>query len=117
MKVLLTAGTFDLNGGKKSGLIEKMYLKLKEYTNYYIVHSHCYIKSGFFTSVPVPCGALDEIDEVLKVIKQYYKNNFTLDYYKVNLKGHRCLILGKEIEDLKITEYIARNLPEKLWEE
>ena len=34
MKVLLTAGTFDLNGGKKSGLIEKMYLKLKEYTNY-----------------------------------------------------------------------------------
>ena len=31
MKVLLTAGTFDSNGGKKSGLIEKMYLKLKEY--------------------------------------------------------------------------------------
>ena len=30
MKVLLTAGTFDLNGGKKSGLIEKMYLKLKD---------------------------------------------------------------------------------------
>lgn len=83
----------------------------------YIVHSHCYTKDGFFTSIPVPCGALDEIDEVLEVIKRYYNNNFNLDYYKINLKGHGCLILGKKLEDLKRTEYITRNLPEKLWED
>ena len=83
----------------------------------YIVHSHCYTKDGFFTSIPVPCGALDEIDEVLEVIKRYYNNNFNLDYYKINLKGHGCLILGKKLEDLKRTEYITRHLPEKLWED
>ena len=60
---------------------------------------------------------LDEIDEVLEVIKRYYNNNFNLDYYKINLKGHGCLILGKKLEDLKRTEYITRNLPEKLWED
>lgn len=79
-----------------------------------IVHSHCYAKDGFFTKTPVPCGALDEIDEVLDVIKNYYNNDFTLNYYKINLKGHGCLILGNTIEDMKQTKYITRNLPEKL---
>ena len=83
----------------------------------YIIHSHCYAENGFFTSTPVPCGALDEIDEVLEVIKKYYNNNLLLNYYKVNLKGHGCLILGHEINDLKNTKYITRKLPEKLWED
>ncbi len=83
----------------------------------YIVHTHCYAKDGFFTSIPVPCGALDEIDEVLEVIKNNYNNNFLLNYYKINLKGHGCLIFGKEIKDLRKTEYITRKLPERIWED
>lgn len=47
MKALLTGGTFDLNGGKKSGLIEKMYLKLKEYTNYDID----YYNGGYYNDL------------------------------------------------------------------
>ena len=34
MKVLLTAGTWDLNNGTKSGLIDKMYTLLKEYNDF-----------------------------------------------------------------------------------
>ena len=30
MKILITAGTWDLNEGKKSGLIEKMYILLNK---------------------------------------------------------------------------------------
>lgn len=80
----------------------------------YIVHSHCYAENGFFTNMPVPCGALDEIDEVLEVIKNDYNNDFTLNYYKINLKGHGCLIFGNSIEDLEKTNYITRHLPETL---
>lgn len=83
----------------------------------YIVHSHCYAEGGFFTNTPVPCGALDEIDEILEVIKNNYSNDFTLNYYKINLKGHGCLIFGNSIEDLEKTNYITRHLPEYLKEE
>lgn len=82
----------------------------------YIIHSHCYAKDGFFTKTPVPCGALDEIDELLEVVKNNYNNDFSLNYYKFNLKGHGCIIFGNSINDLKLTTYITRHLPEKLKE-
>ena len=80
----------------------------------YILHSHCYAKDGYFTQTPVPCGAVDEIDEILEVIKEKYNNNFNLNYYKINLKGHGCIIFGNSLEDMKQTTYITRHLPEYL---
>lgn len=80
----------------------------------YIVHSHCYANGGYFTNMPVPCGALDEIDEVLEVIKCNYNNDYKLKYYKINLKGHGCLIFGNSIDDLKKSKFITRHLPEYL---
>lgn len=82
----------------------------------YIIHSHCYAEGGYFTNTPVPCGALDEIDEVLDVIKNNYDDNYNLTYYKINLKGHGCLILASTLEELKETNYITRHLPENIKE-
>ena len=75
----------------------------------YIIHSHCY-----FTNTPVPCGILDEIDEVLEVVKNNYNNDLTKNYYKINLKCQGCLILANSLKDLKESKYITRHLPEKL---
>lgn len=83
----------------------------------YIIHSHCYADEAYFTDIPVPCGALDEIDEVLKVLQEKYNNDFSLSYYKFNLKGHGCLIFGGSIEELKGTKYVTRHLPERLEED
>lgn len=80
----------------------------------FMIHSHCYVKDGYFTKTPVPCGALDEIDEITDVIFNNYKNDYSLNYYKINLKGHGCIILSNSIELLKETEYITRHLPEYL---
>ena len=80
----------------------------------YIVHSHCYADGAAFTKTPVPCGSLDEIDEILYVIKNEYNNEFNLSYYKFNLKGHGTLIMAKTIDELKQTKFITRNIPEKL---
>ena len=68
-----------------------------------MVHSHCYSDEAPFTNTPVPCGALDEIDEILEVIKNDYNNDFSLSYYKFNLKGHGTIIMAKTIEELKQT--------------
>lgn len=80
----------------------------------YIVHSHCYAGDAPFTKIPVPCGALDEIDEVIDVIKNFYNNDFSLNYYKINLIGHGCLIFGNSLDDMKDTIYMTRHLPEYL---
>lgn len=83
----------------------------------YIIHSHCYVENAPFTSIPVPCGALDEITEVMDSIKKDYNNNLELDYYTINLKGHGCLIMGSNVDILKKTKFLTRHLPEKIKEE
>ena len=81
----------------------------------YIVHSHCYVKDAPFTKTPVPCGALDEIDEVNEVIKNKFNNDFSKNYYAINLYGHGCLVFGNSLDDMKKTEYVTRHLPENLY--
>lgn len=83
----------------------------------YMIHSYCYVDGASFTKTPVPCGAIDEIDEVLNVINKDYQGNFNLDFYKINLKGHGCLILSSTIKDLENVKYITRHLPEILKED
>jgi len=90
----------------------------KKYKNInYIIHSHCYVDSAAITEIPVPCGALDEVDEINKAIKNYYNNDNNLNCYKINLIGHGCIIMGNSINDLTNTKYITRNLPEYLKQE
>ena len=73
----------------------------------FMIHSHCYIEDAPFTKNIIPCGALQEIDEILDLILD--KNT---DYFAVNLKGHGSTIMTNKVEDLQNIKYIARTLPE-----
>ena len=79
----------------------------------YIIHSHCYIENGAWTHIPVPCGSLNEIDEIKYAMNQY-GNDYSKTYYTFNLKGHGMLLMAQSIKELKQTNYISRNLPEKI---
>lgn len=81
--------------------------------NYYknvnfMIHSHVYIKGAPFTSVPIPCGAIEEFEEIT-ALAPADKNDFC-----VNLIGHGSLILAQTTEYLKTVEFYARPVPEKL---
>lgn len=104
---------YGVNKPSKDTVVQVRLYKMFPNINY-IIHSHCYVENGYFTNIPVPCGALDEIDEVLEVVKNNYNNDLTKNYYKINLKGHGCLILANSLKDLKESKYITRHLPEKL---
>lgn len=80
----------------------------------YMIHSHCYAYDGKYTYMPVPCGSLNEIDEIKKVIDDEYQGNYELTNYKINYLGHGCLLLGNSIDDLKSTYFIGRSFPEEL---
>lgn len=80
----------------------------KHYPNIrYMLHSHAYIKGTPFTRKIIPCGALEEQKEVIKIFPDKNGVNFC-----VNLKGHGSLVLAADTKYLKKIPYIPRKMPE-----
>lgn len=75
----------------------------------YMIHAHVYISGAPFTKSMVPCGGLEEVEEVMSVIEDENK-----DFYAINLIGHGCIVMAKDVEQLKYLHYISRPLPERL---
>lgn len=79
-----------------------------------MIHSHCYIESAPFTEYSIPCGAIEEADEVIKgLIKNY--GSLELEKYVINLLGHGSICMGKTIENITGLTYTGRKLPEKMF--
>lgn len=90
-----------------------LYSKLKNIN--FMIHSHCYIKDAPFTKNCMPCGAIEEIDEILNVIKDNYNNNFNKTKYYINLKGHGSIMMASTIDGLENINIIKRNIPERMF--
>lgn len=87
----------------------KLYKYLKNIN--YMIHSHCYLKDAPYTKTPLPCGAIDEVNEIISTIKENYKS-LNKHFYKINLIGHGSIIMSNKLGKLKDIEIIGRNLPE-----
>lgn len=79
----------------------------------YMLHAHCYVDNAEFTNTPIPCGAIEEVDEVLAYIDKHYKSR-ELTRYRINLRGHGSIVMGNTIDDMTGIEYIARPIPERM---
>lgn len=78
----------------------------------YMLHAHVYVRdnNGYsWTKSKIPCGALEEIDEVIDILTQ---DPVRKDCYKINLKGHGCLILGTHAAQFRNLQFEAREIPE-----
>lgn len=85
----------------------------------YMLHSHCYIKSAPFTHEAIPCGAIEEFDEVMKLIHEQKFDNHRNQYF-VNLIGHGSIIMWNNMqqfhEDIEPKlEYYKRDMPEIMY--
>lgn len=83
---------------------------------HFMIHSHCYLAKNPDYKTPCtniinPCGAIEEADEILKLIDEVYKNR-ELNRYYINLKGHGSIIMGKTVDDLKNLSFVSRPIPE-----
>lgn len=74
----------------------------------YIIHGHVYVISAPFTHLSIPCGYIEEIEEIKKLFPWRYTTNFC-----VNLLGHGCLIFSEDLEFLRRQVY-ARDFPESM---
>jgi len=101
--------TLKYHGVKKPSVDTPIQIKL--YQNYkninYMLHSHCYIENAPFTSRIIPCGALEEVDEIKKIITGENSR-----FFAVNLLGHGSLVASENISKIKDLPYYDRNLPE-----
>ena len=77
----------------------------------YMIHSHCYVEGAPFTTTSVPCGAIEEVNEVLAALNENY-GTLCGERYVLNLVGHGSLIMGKNVDDLEGIIYYGRQLPE-----
>lgn len=82
----------------------ELYKKLPEIN--YMIHSHVYVKNAPFTNEILPCGALEEITEIMKVIEKY---DFTSNFC-INLLGHGCTIFAKNLDYFNQIEFIERDI-------
>jgi len=78
----------------------------------YMIHAHVYIKDAPYTLRMVPCGGLQEVNEILFAIKSNYES-MDQDFYAINLIGHGCIVMSDDVEKLKNLDYVGRVLPEQ----
>lgn len=79
----------------------------------YMVHTHSYIKSAPYTGYAIPCGAVEEVDEVLGVVDRSFKSR-DLARYAINMKGHGSIIMASTVEGLRGYTFIKRPFPENM---
>ncbi len=86
-------------------------IQVKLYEHYdkinYMLHAHVYVKDAPFTENIVPCGALEEFEEIVKLFPNKNQTNFA-----VNLRGHGSLVLVENTKNLESILYIPRQTPE-----
>ena len=98
-------------GDAKPSVDTPIQVKLFEYYKnvQYMIHGHAYVSDGVFTHNKVPCGFLEEFDEVVALVPDSEQSNFT-----INLKGHGCLIMANDLDYLaeQKAKLYARPCPE-----
>ena len=80
----------------------------------YILHGHCYIEDAPMTKRAVPCGAVEEVNEICECIVDNKFKGYDDTFYAINLKGHGCLIMANatELDRMKSVKFKLRPLPE-----
>jgi hypothetical protein len=73
----------------------------------YMLHSHSYIDGAPRTERVVPCGAIEEAEEIIKLFQDWSEADFS-----VNLKGHGSLVLTGRIDGLMEIPFVPRDMPE-----
>jgi hypothetical protein len=75
----------------------------------YMVHGHVYVEEAPYTAHKIPCGGIEEVEEIAALFPDERAANFA-----VNLRGHGCLLLANTLTFLQNAKarLIARPFPE-----
>ena len=127
----LTTKYFGENKPSVDTPVQLRLYKLFPWANY-MLHAHCYVDTSgipdilqYNTCTPVPCGAIEEVNEIWNpyVSKGYLWEacyNKQPRLVAVNLCGHGCILIAKDVEILKELQkqkdncFVPRPIPEEV---
>lgn len=93
----------------------------------YMLHAHCFVNVdknientiSYTTKQPVPCGAIEEVNEILEAVGDLGKlNKNHPKLLAINLIGHGCILVAENVEvfsELKKYKnncFVERTMPE-----
>jgi hypothetical protein len=101
-------GQVEYFGHKKPSVDTPVQVKLYQYypNINYMIHGHVYVKNAPFTQHKIPCGYIEEFDEIVSVIPREVKQ------FAINLRGHGCLIASNELTFFAKQKLVARPILE-----
>ena len=79
----------------------------------YCLHGHVYVKGAVLTESIVPCGAMEEVEEILAAVS--YGLPGDKKNHVVNLRGHGFIAMGNDLEFLNSLVF-ERRIPEDGYE-
>ncbi|MBU6235724.1 MAG: hypothetical protein KGQ41_07760 [Alphaproteobacteria bacterium] len=96
--VLLDESRVRYFGSRKPSVDSPIQVRLfNHYANVnFMVHGHVYVEGAPMTGNRIPCGHIEEFDEVTSLVPDRTASNFV-----VNLRGHGCLVLSKDMAYLE----------------
>jgi hypothetical protein len=77
-----------------------------------MLHSHVYVENAPMTKHIVPCGAIQEVEEIIQLVPSTFCN-----WFFINLRGHGSLCAAGDVEILRNIPYVPRRIPEIAQEE
>ncbi len=97
------------SGNNKPSVDTPIQLRLYNYYKNinYMVHSHVYVKDAPNTNLAIPCGGVEEFDEIIQQLPSKHLKNFS-----INLIGHGCIVASENIDYLKSITFESRSIPE-----
>lgn len=110
--VLVTSSTgvgVQYYGDDKPSVDAPIQIELFNYYNYvrFMIHGHVYIEGAPMTEHKIPCGALEEVADIIRLYPNSTSTNFS-----VNLKGHGCIMLADNVNYFRQQKFVARPFPE-----
>lgn len=75
----------------------------------FMLHAHVYMQCAPTTRRALPCGAVEEVNEILECV-----SDKTSSFIVVNLLGHGCIIMSDRPEKMRNAPFYARPVPEYL---
>lgn len=72
----------------------------------YMIHSHVYVEGAPTTLRVIPCGSLEEYDDIVEVVPDE-----DTKFIAVNLRGHGSLVMAKNVKDLEGIKYVPMDVP------
>jgi len=73
----------------------------------FMLHSHTYIEGAPFTKSVIPCGAMEEFEEIRELVPGWDTPDFC-----INLKGHGSIVFASDVDYISKVTYYARKFPE-----